>query len=62
MSKHCLDCTCQMLGREVSEEDVVLSLTEYVCDICLELKLFVLDIKEEALPYFYNSIIGDDGW
>ena len=36
MSKHCLDCTCQMLGREVSEEDVVLSLTEYVCDICLE--------------------------
>lgn len=51
MSKHCLDCTCRMLGRDVREDDVVLSLTEYVCDLCFEFKLFVLEIKEEALPF-----------
>ena len=50
MSKHCFDCTCRMLGRDVREEDMVLSLTEYVCEICLQLKPFVLEIKEGALP------------
>ena len=40
-----------MLEQDVREDDVVLSLTEYVCELCFEFKLFVLEIKEDALPF-----------